>query len=394
MNRSITLTLKILVLIILFSIIFYVIDWRDSYSVIAPDGETLSRVEGRILGDWDGSSINFVPNETSVPEIIREGVRPNGDRIVISPGLPTYIQNLDLFLFIAGALCFVSSLLILNMRWWWLLRANHLKVGVFEIQRLAWIGLFFSNVIPGTTGGDVVKAIYIAKRCSTDKVRALVSVVVDRIIGLLSLLFLACLASLITIDKFPSFAITIWFTGGGAILVCALLLNPRFRKVMRFDQLINRLPERWSKVLSEIDVAVLQYRQHLRGISLWIILSPFVYSLFITSFWLMDRSLGFGLNFQDFLFIVPIASVVQGIPIAPAGWGVGDAVYGYLIGKFGALTMPGIPEAEHIWRTRGVALSVLHRTHIVAWSLIGGILFLINRSNAPNMAPKKNDTKN
>ena len=109
------------------------------------------------------------------------------------------------------------------MRWWWLLRANRLKVGVFEIQRLAWIGLFFSNVIPGTTGGDVVKAIYIAKRCSTDKVRALVSVVVDRIIGLLSLLFLACLASLLAIDKFPSFAITIWLTGGGAILVYSIV---------------------------------------------------------------------------------------------------------------------------------------------------------------------------
>ena len=97
MNRSITLTLKIVVLGILFAIIFYAIDWRDSYSVIAPDGETLSRVAGRILGDWNGSSITFVPNETSVPEIIREGVLPDGGQIVISPGLPTYIQNLDLF---------------------------------------------------------------------------------------------------------------------------------------------------------------------------------------------------------------------------------------------------------------------------------------------------------
>ena len=379
MKRSKMWVLKISVLVALFAIIFYAIEWRDSYSIIASDGATLSRVDGRILGDWNGNAVRFIPDEIEATRIIRKGIRPDGSQIVISPGLPTYIQNLDLLLFIAAALCFVTALLILNMRWWWLLRANLLDVGVLEIQRLAWIGLFFSNVIPGSTGGDVVKAIYIAKRCSTDRVRALVSVVVDRIVGLLSLLFLACLASLIALDRFPIFAATVWLSGFGVVLVCALLLSPSLRNLVRFDQLISRLPERWGKVLSELDVAVLQYRQHLRGISLWILLSPLIYVLFITSFWLTDQALGFGLSFQDYLFIVPVASVAQGIPIAPAGWGVGDAVYGYLIGTFGAATIPGVPEAEQIWRTRGIALSVLHRTHVVAWSLLGGILFLISR---------------
>ena len=390
MKRSLSLTLKIVVLSALFTIIFFAINWRDSYSLVASDGETLSHVEGHILGDWNGDSIRFIPDGSNTPEIIRGGVRPDAAQIVIKPGLLTYIQNLDLFFFVSGALCFVISILVLNMRWWWLLRASLLNVGALEIQRLAWIGLFFSNIIPGSTGGDVVKAIYIAKRCSTDRVRALVSVVVDRMVGLLSLLFLACLASLISPGQFPIFSTIVWLSSAGAILICALLLSPSLRKLIHFNQLVDGLPERWNKILSETDTAVLQYRKHLCGISLWILLSPLTYSLFITSFWLMDKSLGFGLDFRSYSFIVPIASVAQGIPISPAGWGVGDAVYGYLIGKFGALTMPGIAEAEQIWRTRGVALSVLHRTHIVAWSLIGGILFLINHVSAQ---PRKNATK-
>ena len=93
----------------------------------------------------------------------------------------------------------------------------------------------------------------------------------------------------------------------------------------------------------------------------------------------MDRSLGVGLTLVDYFSIVPVASVVQGIPIAPAGWGIGEAVYGTLIGKFGALALPGIPESEQMMRTRGVALSVLHRTHVVTWSLLGGVFMLIHR---------------
>ena len=103
----------------------------------------------------------------------------------------------------------------------------------------------------------------------------------------------------------------------------------------------------------------------------------------------MDRSLGVGLTLADYFFIVPIAGVVQGIPIAPAGWGIGEAAYGALIGKFGAASLPGVPEAEQMMRTRGVALSVLHRTHIAAWSLLGGIFMLIHRHK--HATPLPND---
>ena len=78
----------------------------------------------------------------------------------------------------------------------------------------------------------------------------------------------------------------------------------------------------------------------------------------------MSEALGIGISIADLFFIVPVAAVIQGIPIAPAGWGIGEAAYGTLIGKFGASALPGIPDAEQVMRTRGVALSVLHRVHV------------------------------
>jgi uncharacterized membrane protein YphA (DoxX/SURF4 family) len=101
----------------------------------------------------------------------------------------------------------------------------------------------------------------------------------------------------------------------------------------------------------------------------------------------MDRALGVGVSLADYFFIVPVAAVIQGIPIAPAGWGIGEAAYGALIGKFGAATLPGVPGAEQLMRTRGVALSVLHRTHVAVWSLLGGLFVLIDRQTHPEDGP-------
>ena len=109
--------------------------------------------------------------------------------------------------------------------------------------------------------------------------------------------------------------------------------------------------------------------------------SPFIYTLFVGSVFFMDKALGVGLPLEDYFFIVPIAAVVQGIPIAPAGWGIGEAAYGALIGKLGAGTLIDTPDAEQIMRTRGVALSVVHRVHVAIWSLLGGALVLIYRRN-------------
>jgi hypothetical protein len=393
MKRFLILVLKVAVLAVLCTIIFHAIDWRDSYSWISPDGKTLTQVEGRIIGAWSSKSVRFLPDGSSVPEIIQQEITSDGRQTVVSPGFPTYFKNLEPLQFILGAMCFVVFAIIINARWWWLLRANSLDVGFFEAQRFAWIGFFFNNVIPGASGGDVVKAVYIAKRCSTDRVRALVSVVVDRIVGLLSLLVVGSLASLLALNRFPTFAIVIWLTAIGTFLICVLLLSPGLRRVVRFEKLIARLPKRPGQVVKEIDTAVLQYRGHLKGISAWVLVSPLTYSLLIASIWFMDRSIGVGLPFSDYFFIVPVASVVQGIPIAPAGWGIGEAAYGALIGKFGAVSLPGLPEAEQMMRTRGVALSVLHRTHVVAWSLLGGIFMLIQR-HQPTIPPPKKEEAN
>ncbi|MBT7965804.1 MAG: flippase-like domain-containing protein, partial [Proteobacteria bacterium] len=351
------------------------------------NGHTNKR-EGAVIGPWDQNQIQFQFKDTEQQVLIKTGVQANGSMLSVSPGLPTYVRNLDGPLFAAGAFLFFLFFLIINSRWWFLLRANGLNVRFLEAQKYGWIGLFFNNALPGATGGDVIKAVYIARHCSGDKVRAIVSIFVDRVIGLVSLLFVGFMASLMAMDRFPVFASTIWLTGIGVLFFCFLLVSPSLRKLIRFDAIVSWLPQKIGKLISELDQAILYYREHLQGIGLWILASPLIYTLFIGSFYLMSESLGVGISLKDLFFIVPVASVIQGIPIAPAGWGIGEAAYGALIGKFGAVSLPETVDAEQIMRTRGVALSILHRVHVVAWSLLGGLFVLLDRKREVENPPK------
>ncbi len=379
-KKTILIFIKLTAVIALVGIIFYNIDWVDEYSHITKKGVLLEQKTGAISGPWDSEFILFYedgsPNKIKK---IKRGLQSDGTRLVITPGFLTYIKNLNLTLFLYGALMFFFFVLVINSRWWFLLRANNLNVSFLEAQKFGWIGMFFSNILPGATGGDIAKAIYIARTCPNEKVKAIVSILIDRIIGVVSLLFVGSLASFLIFNRFPIFAITIWTAGLATVLFCLLLINSRLRTILKIDRFINKMPNKIRSTLIDLDKAVLHYSQHTRSIGVWILASPLIYTLFIGSIFFMDRALGVGLPLTDYFFIVPIAAVVQGIPIAPAGWGIGEAAYGTLIGKLGAETLITTPDAEQIMRTRGVALSVIHRVHVAMWSLLGGVLVLIYR---------------
>ena len=58
------------------------------------------------------------------------------------------------------------------------------------------IGLFFNIVVPGLTGGDLVKAVLAARDHPERKAAAMISVLVDRLIGVLVLVLLGAVAIL------------------------------------------------------------------------------------------------------------------------------------------------------------------------------------------------------
>ncbi|MDA0373301.1 MAG: lysylphosphatidylglycerol synthase transmembrane domain-containing protein [Planctomycetota bacterium] len=377
MKRVVVACVKLALVALLSFWVIQNVQWVDL--VTTTDGDSVAVREVEIEGPWNADVVR-VRGEVGEIEEIRPGAQADGRSVTLSPGLTTYFVQLDKLYFAFGALCYVFTLTAAAARWWWLLRVNGLDVSLGETIRLTWIGVFFNNVMPGQTGGDAVKAVYIVKRCPDGRIPALMSVIVDRILGLGSLALLGAVVVLFQLERFGLLALGIW---GVLLLVAgigAFAFSRRIRRLVRLDQILRRLPGKIAAPLMKVDEAIFFYRAHKQGILVWILLGTLNHVVTITSFLLMGLALGVELPAIDYFALIPVILIVSAVPIAPNGWGVGEWLFGSMFAKFGAVHLQGVvADPVQALRTQGVALSVLYRLHTTLWSLVGGAMLLMDK---------------
>ncbi|HSI11525.1 MAG TPA: lysylphosphatidylglycerol synthase transmembrane domain-containing protein, partial [Chthoniobacter sp.] len=134
--------------------------------------------------------------------------------------------------------------IIAGWRWQLLLRVQGIELGWFRLSSLLLIGVFFNFIIPGGTGGDVVKIFYLLKETPGKRSVALLSVLVDRLVGLIALTVLAMV--MITADwhwlmSYPEVARCVW---PALIILVASLMGLHGSYIMTSRGWIHRLPAR------------------------------------------------------------------------------------------------------------------------------------------------------
>jgi uncharacterized membrane protein YbhN (UPF0104 family) len=93
-----------------------------------------------------------------------------------------------------SALLSVGVVLLMAWRWKLVLRACDLDVPFGATSEVTFIGQFFNSFLPGSTGGDVVKA-WSASRWAPDRKAApAVSIAYDRLLALLALFIVSAVA--------------------------------------------------------------------------------------------------------------------------------------------------------------------------------------------------------
>jgi len=100
---------------------------------------------------------------------------------------------------VLGLVVLLVSMLLQSVRWWWLLKVQNIDLSLGKVIQLSWISQFFSSVLPGTVGGELVRAYYIARSASTIAMVSVSTVLLDRAIGLYALLWLGVLPLLIVL---------------------------------------------------------------------------------------------------------------------------------------------------------------------------------------------------
>ena len=129
------------------------------------------------------------------------------------------------------------------MRWQILMRVQGMYMSWRRAVVLFFVGLFFNLFMPGYTGGDFARLFYLMKEFPSQKKEAILTIVMDRLIGMLSLVVTAGITTVLRwnwLQRTPQASFLLWillFMVGGFILVTSASF------AITGLRLLSRLPE-------------------------------------------------------------------------------------------------------------------------------------------------------
>src|SRR5262245_31447816 len=223
------------------------------------------------------------------------------------------------------------------LRWYALLHAIGIRIRLRPCAEIFAMGTFANTFLPGGTGGDLVRAVYIARHVQTDRAGGVPSVVADRAMGLLGVLGTAVILGLASSEHVIESPLTrvlylllaAGFAGITLGLVVVLLVLPpaRVAKISSFignRTMIHRLFLRGFQALGP-------FRNTPAAVLLSVVLSVLITLTIVVAVILLSR--GFragGLNALDFANATVFALVANIVPITPGGVGVAEGVFAFL----------------------------------------------------------------
>jgi glycosyltransferase 2 family protein len=273
---------------------------------------------------------------------------------------------------VLGQVFLLGMLLMTFYRWKLLLGAQGIHYTFGEAVSLGFIGFFFSQIIPGSTGGDVVKAYYVALEHPERRTAGITTVFLDRVVGLLDLMALAGVAILlnwraITGDPWlKSLAGLVAFILAGAVVGGALFYSESLRSHPRTRALAGKLPFR--DLLGKIQAAIYVYKFHPNLVMVAVVLSLLVQVSVICIAFCYSMALDLPINFLSLFFIVPLANLASSIPGSPGGVGQLEGAYSVLFHLFG------------FSEDSGLVLGIVQRLNWYVWSGVGWVYYMKKRT--------------
>ena len=283
------------------------------------------------------------------------------------PGIVTTCADAKISYLLIAMLLVAPTLPLMGARWNVLMRCRGIRTTFMGAFRLQMVGYFFNTFMPGMTGGDVMKAYYVA-RGREQKTAAVISVLVDRVIGMSTLVVLGAVAGAFAFHRPESrdAVLNVWIVLAVAIVGAALYFSHTVRRWIGYNRLINLLGE--NNLLRRADEAAFAYRDHKLAV-----LGAVSISLPVPVFFIMSGVFsGWAVGLPDnapmlvtLLAILPLIVLIGALPISFMGFGVMEPAGIALLAAHG----PATPNQV-------VTMLVLMRIYQILYSVLGA-MFLI-----------------
>lgn len=253
-----------------------------------------------------------------------------------------WAQPKDWLRLAAGFAIVTAACCISFYRWYLLVRALDIPFRVRDAFRLSFIAYLFNFVGAGSVGGDLFKAIFIARENPRRRTEAVATLVVDRVIGVYALLLVTSVAILAgdisDADEFVrgicNFTLVVAAIAYGMLPV---FMIPRFGHGPFVRAMVN-VP-RVGPIFARLMLAFHAYRSKrlflllvgMISVSIHVLLVVAVY-VFATAILEQPPSLG------RHMIIVPLSLVAGSLPFTPGGIGTFEAAMQVLYKLIGGST--------------------------------------------------------
>ena len=272
--------------------------------------------------------------------------------------------NLRLLL-LAFTIFFLRSLFG-AVRWKALLAVKHYSVGIVPLTKYYFIGTFFNFFFPTVVGGDLARGYYLHSR-GVSKKATISSIIVERMLGVLSLACLSCLSLVASFHIFRTTGIIGLVIGAVALLSGTFFLlfysNP--------EVLISRIVPAALFPILEPGVRLLQDIREYRNTYLVLLygfgITMFFQGLGIYSVFLIGLSLGSSTKLIFFLTLVPVVWLISMIPVSLNGLGVREGAFVYLFALVG------------MSKEMAMAISLIFLLQNILQGAVGGMLFVFDK---------------
>ena len=256
------------------------------------------------------------------------------------------------------------------LRHFLLLRAAGIEITATRTWRIGLIGGFFNNFLLGSFGGDFVRYMYAAD-AGRGRAAAAAATLVDRLIGLLSVVLLASAAAAWGLTNETTGTVRSFFLTVVAIPILGLIglaatwWIGRGRFVVGAERLVDRLPRRMGEVAQRLLAAFVPLQRQPAALAAALVMSLTLQSLTIASIYLI----GLGTPIEraptlgETCFGTPFAFLANSLPLPGSGLGAGEAAFDRALrGDFDGRGTTGLRGGATIflfWRCWTIVISLI-----------------------------------
>lgn len=291
-------------------------------------------------------------------------------------------SKLNPVIFAAALGIFAICQIIVGLRWWLLLRTQSIFIAFWTAVRLHFLGLFYNNFMPGSVGGDLIRAWYVTRH-TDKKFEAALSVFVDRAIGLLSTVIIAVFfysfflrgkGVVIPSEKQQqqAFFVTVsecrwiifWVLAAIVLILCGLSLHKQGRKILTKSWASIRVHS--ISIITRFKDAIVIYCSRPLAVLAVFVLTFFLQIITITGFWFLGQNMGIEASIKYYYVFFALTWVLGAVPVSIGGAVVVEGTLIYLFTHFA-----GVENAA------AFTLALCQRLIWMLTSLPGAVIHLI-----------------